>query len=162
VAKRGRPKGSKNKPKPGQVKVTMFDPDTFTEDENEGMVEEGPLPSPEEAAAAVGTTLDIYNRLPQYIARAQRFLRHERELEEYIQENALVLMQMERDQAVLIPVTRSDISAALKSRQNFVQKATDLMLLIKENRQKRIDEVEARNELLARGGEMPATDEEEQ
>lgn len=148
-----RPKGSKNKPKTPQSspRPGLFNPANFTSGEEE---EDDSTPIPP-IKGLEGTTLDIYQRLPEYTARAQRFLKHEGELEEYIRENALVLLQMQRDQAVLVPITRSDISAALKSREQFVQKATELMLLIRENRKMRLEELEARNELLARGGEMP-------
>ena len=150
MKKRGRPKGSKNKPKVKVAAIRTFDPSTFVEEEEDALGET--RESEERVEGVEDTSLAIYTRIPQYEKRAQIFLRDEGKLEAFIQEKALVLMQMEADQAMLMPTTRSEISAAIKARYNFVQKAQELLQLLIENKVKRIEEVEARNEMLARGG----------
>ena len=148
----GRPLGSKNKPKPGTPAI-YFSPDRFVDDPGAGVTWDQREPSSKmesEEFGTAGLALDIYNRVPQYERIAREFLEDEDKLEKYIQINALVLMQMERDSAVLIPTTRSEISAAIKSRYNFVQKAHELMQLIIQSRELRVREMDAKLEMLAR------------
>ena len=124
---------ARKKAAPDKARVKdVFDPRNFiTEDpedtseveesgEEEGGESDEGVP---EVEIQAGTAMEIYLRVPEYMRKAKGFLRDEGKLEEYIQESAMVLMQMERDQALLIPTTRAEVAAAIKAKSGVAEGA---------------------------------------
>ncbi|KKL06824.1 hypothetical protein LCGC14_2592170 [marine sediment metagenome] len=64
------------------------------------------------------------------------------------------MLQMDRDQAITDPQSAKELTAALKTRSNFIEKATDLLQLIMESRRLRIKDMEVAAEKEVRDLEI--------
>ena len=84
----------------------------------------------------------VWDNVEEYKTQAKVFVHDEDALESYLQESALVMLQLDRDQAITEPQSPKELTAALKTRSNFLEKATDLLQLIMESRRLRIKDME--------------------
>lgn len=90
---------------------------------------------------------NVYARVDEYRTNAKQLLENEEARDAWITESSLIMLQMERDMALTKPDTRSEAQAAIRSRDNFVKKATELLTLVTRARELRLKVIERELEL---------------
>jgi len=88
-------------------------------------------------------SLNLYDKVGEFKQEAKRYAQDEQAFEAYLKESALILLQMDREQAITRPEDRLELAASIKARAGFIQKASDLLSLLVRSAELRLKEAEA-------------------